>query len=127
MYKNQPNFAKNRLHLLLEGKIEKAEMILWSDDLLSKLKKLRPGFTVISEILNCQPATEEVRQILLETQKKVKELGLGDAVRIVAKNNYVTAAQWQRSSRSVGYIAKEAESVEAAEKLLDGMEKNKTN
>ena len=114
MYKNQLNFSKNRLHLLLEGKIEKSEMIEWTEDL-----------SVISEILNGQPATEEVRQILVDTQKKVKEVGLGVAVRIVAKSNYVTAAQWQRSSRSVGYVAMEAENYEAAEKLLDEIEKNK--
>lgn len=122
MYDNQLNFAKNRMHLMLEGKVEAAELKAWSDDLLSKLKRLKPGFSVISEILNCQPATEEVRQMLVDTQKKVKELGLGNAVRIVSKDNYVTANQWQRSSRSVGYVAMEAESVQAAEKLLDEME-----
>ena len=122
MYNNQLNFSKNRMHLMLEGKVEAAELKAWSDDLLSKLKRLKPGFSVISEILNCQPATEEVRQMLADTQKKVKELGLGNAVRIVSKDNYVTANQWQRSSRSVGYVAMEAESVQAAEKLLDEME-----
>ncbi len=122
MYKNQLNFAKNRMHLMIEGKVDATELKAWSDDLLSKLKRLKPGFSVISEILNCQPATEEVRQMLVETQRKVKELGLGNAVRIVNKNNYVTANQWQRSSRSVGYVAMEAESVEAATKMLDEME-----
>ncbi|HUX62074.1 MAG TPA: hypothetical protein VMV32_12230 [Ignavibacteriaceae bacterium] len=53
MYKNQLNFGKNRLHLLLKGKIEKPEMTAWSDDLIAKFKKLKPGFSVISEILNC--------------------------------------------------------------------------
>ncbi len=126
MYKNQLNFAKNRMHLMLEGKVDAAELKAWSDDLLSKLKKLKPGFSVVSEILNCQPATEEVRQMLVETQKQVKELGLGNAVRIVSKNNYVTANQWQRSSRSVGYVAMEAETVDAANIILDEMDtKNK--
>ncbi len=122
MYKNQLNYAKNRMHLMLEGKVDAAELKEWSDDLLSKLKKLKPGFSVISEILNCQPTTEQVRQMLVETQRQVKELGLGNAVRIVTKNNYVTANQWQRSSRSVGYVAMEAETVDAANKLLDEME-----
>ncbi len=36
---------------------------------------------------------------------------------------FVTAHQWQRSSRSVGYSAMEANSIEAAEKLLDEVEK----
>ena len=48
---------------------------------------------------------------------------MNNVVRIVKLNNAVTANQWQRSSRSVGYIAMEAESVEKAEKLLDEIEK----
>ncbi len=123
MHKNQANFLKNRMHLKIEGKVDVPEMKAWSNDLLTQLKKLKPGFSVISEILNCQPTTEEGRQILVETQGKAKELGMNNVVRIVKLNNAVTANQWQRSSRSVGYIAMEADSVEKAEKLLDEMEK----
>lgn len=124
MYNNQLNFAKNRMHLKVEGKVDVAEMQQWSDDLLSKLKKLKPGFGVISEILNCQPTSEEGRQILVDTQRKAKEIGMGHVVRIVKSTNFVAAAQWQRSSRSVGYTALEADSIEAANIILDDAEKN---
>ncbi len=123
MYKNQSNFAKNRMHLKVEGKVDVDEMKAWSNDLLTKLKSLKPGFSVISEILNFQPTTEEGRQILIDTQRKAKEIGMGHVVRIVKSSNFVAAAQWQRSSRSVGYVAMEAENLEAAEKLLDEVEK----
>ncbi len=123
MYKNQSNLVKNRMHLKVEGKVDVDEMQAWSNDLLTKLKSLKPGFSVISEILNFQPTTEEGRQILIETQRKAKEIGMGHVVRIVKSSNFVAAAQWQRSSRSVGYVAMEAESLEAAEKLLDEVEK----
>ena len=122
MYKNQSNLVKNRMHLKVEGKVDVEEMKAWSDDLVNKLKSLRPGFSVISEILNFQPTTEEGRQILVDTQRRAKELGMGHVVRIVKNTNFVAAAQWQRSSRSVGYVAMEAESIEAAEKLLDEVE-----
>ncbi len=122
MYKNQSNFSKNRMHLVVEGQVDVAEMREWSNDLISKLKRLRPGFSVISEILNCQPTSEEGRQILVNTQAQAKELGMKHVVRIVKKTNAVTANQWQRSSRSIGYVALEAESIEAAEKLLDEIE-----
>jgi hypothetical protein len=125
MYKNQSNLVKNRMHLKVEGKVEVEEMKAWSDDLVNKLKSLRPGFSVISEILNFQPTTEEGRQILVDTQRRAKELGMGHVVRIVKSTNFVAAAQWQRSSRSVGYVAMEAESIEAAEKLLDEIENKK--
>lgn len=123
MFNNQANFAKNRMHLMLKGKIEFNEMQEWSDDLLSQLKKLVPGFSVISEIAECQPTTEEGGQILLDTQKKTKETGMGHVVRIIRNSNFVTAHQWQRSSRSVGYSAMEADSLEKAEALLDEVEK----
>ncbi len=123
MYKNQVNFVKNRMHLMVSGKVDAVEMKEWSDDLITKLKRLKPGFSVISEILDCQPTTEEGRQILVETQRNAKEIGMGNVVRIVRSSNAVTANQWQRSSRSVGYIAMEAESVEAANKLLDDLER----
>ena len=122
MYKNLSNLVKNRMHLKVEGKVDVEEMKAWSDDLVNKLKSLRPGFSVISEILNFQPTTEEGRQILVDTQRRAKELGMGHVVRIVKNTNFVAAAQWQRSSRSVGYVAMEAESIEAAEKLLDEVE-----
>ncbi len=124
MYSNRSNLIKNRMHLKVEGRVDVAEMKAWSDDLIQKLKLLRPGFSVISEILNFQPTSEEGRQILVETQRKAKEIGMGNVVRIVQSSNFVAANQWQRSSRSVGYVAMEAESIEAAEKLLDEVEAN---
>ena len=48
MYKNQANFLKNRMHLKIEGKVDVQEMKAWSNDLLTQLKKLKPGFNVIS-------------------------------------------------------------------------------
>ncbi|MCL5028987.1 MAG: hypothetical protein M1480_08215 [Bacteroidetes bacterium] len=110
---------------MLKGRIDVVEMQAWSDDLISGLKRLKPGFSVISEILECQPTTEEGRQILVETQRKAKELGMGNVVRIVKMMNAVTANQWQRSSRSVGYSALEAESVEDADKILDELDRKK--
>jgi len=123
MYKNQINLAKNRMVLSLKGKTDLDELNAWSADLLSQLKKLKPGFGVISDILECHPTTEEGRMVIQETQKKAKDLGMGNVVRIVEKSNIVTAMQWQRSSRAVGYSASEAASVAEAEKLLDEMEK----
>jgi len=123
MYKNTINIAKNRMVLSLKGKAEINELHAWSNDLLSQLKRLKPGFGVVSDILECHPASEEGRMVIQETQKKAKELGMGNVVRIVEKSNVVTAMQWQRSSRTVGYIAAEAHSVAEAEKMLDEMEK----
>ena len=74
MYKNQINLAKNRMVLTLKGKTDLDELHTWSKDLLSQLKRLKPGFGVISDILECQPTTEEGRLVIQETQKKAKEM-----------------------------------------------------
>jgi hypothetical protein len=123
MYKNQANLFKNRLYLTLKGKPDVQELQAWSDNLLGEAKKLKNGFGVISDILESQPTTEEGRQIIQTTQRKAKELGMGNVVRITVGANAVTVNQWQRSSRAIGYAALEAGSVAEADKLLDEIEK----
>jgi hypothetical protein len=124
MYKNVALLAKNRLHITLKGKAEVAELQAWSANLLAEAKKLKPGFTVVSDILECEPTTEEGRLIVQTTQQQAKALGMGQVIRITKGANPITANQWQRSSRSVGYTALEAASVPEADKLLDEMAKN---
>ena len=123
MYKNRINLAKNRMVLILQGMTELSELQAWSNDLLSQLKNLKPGFGVISDIMECRPTTERGRLLIQETQRMAKEIGMGHVVRVVKSSNAVTANQWQRSSRLVGYLAAEAGSITEAEKLLDDLEK----
>jgi hypothetical protein len=119
MYTIRVVVAKNRLYLTLKGKVDVAELRAWSAEVLAEAEKLKPGFGVVPDILECYPTTEEGRQIIQATQLKAKEMGMGHVVRITSAANAITANQWQRSSRNVGYIAAEAASVEAADKLLD--------
>ena len=123
MYKNQAQLAKNRLYLVLKGKADLAELQAWSDDLLTEARKLKPGFSVVSDILNVEPTTEEGRLIIQDTQKKAKALGMGNVVRLTKGANPITANQWQRSSRAVGYVALEAATIEEADRLLDQLDK----
>ena len=123
MYKNVANVIKNRLYLTLKGKAEVKELQAWSDNLLVEAKKLKAGFGVISDILECQPTTEEGRLIIQTTQLKAKEMGMGNVVRITKGANAITSNQWQRSSRAVGYVALEAGSVDEADKMLDELGK----
>ncbi len=114
---------KNRLVTTVKGSVDIAELRAWSANLLAELKKLKPGFEVISDILDCQPTTEEGRLIIQDTQRKAKEMGMGNVVRITKGGNMITSNQWQRSSRAVGYVALEAASVQEADKLLDALDK----
>ncbi len=121
MYKNQVNIARNRAYLTLKGRVGVEELRAWADNLVGELGKLKPGFSVISDIQDCEPTTEEGRLVIQEVQRKAKEMGMGHVVRITRAANAITANQWQRSSRVVGYMAANAASVEAADKMLDEM------
>jgi hypothetical protein len=124
MYKNHVSLVQNRLYILLKGKADVLELKAWSANLLAEAKKLKPGFTVVSDILECEPTTEEGRQIVQQTQQQAKALGMGRVVRITKGANPITANQWQRSSRAVGYTALEAGSVGEADQLLDELTKS---
>ena len=56
--------------------------------------------------------------------QQAKALGMGRVVRITKGANPITANQWQRSSRAVGYTALEAGSVGEADQLLDELTKS---
>jgi hypothetical protein len=118
------DLAKNWFYITLSGKFNAVEANQIADKTVAEAKKLKPGFGTISDISQFIPADEETRTILQNTMVKVKNLGMGHVVRITGKENFISANQWQRSSRGVGYTASEAPNREEAEKLLARIEKN---
>ena len=119
MYKTPINIVKNRAYLELRGKLSETDLQTWADDAVVQFRRLKTGFSVVSDILDCEPASEAGRQIIQTLQRAAKEMGMGAVVRITKGANPVTANQWQRSSRAVGYTAQEAASIAEADALLD--------
>ncbi len=118
------NVEKNRLYIFLSGNMDEAEIQTHADHILLNARGLRPGFSVISDIASFVPVGEAGRLVMQQTMKMVKELGMGHVVRVVTGASLVTANQWQRTSRQVGYQALEAPSREEAERLLDQLTKS---
>ena len=116
--------VKNWLYITVHGKLTAAEANQVSEKTVVEAKKLKSGFSTISDISQFIPADEETRTIIQNTMVKVKNLGMGHVVRITNGENFVSANQWQRSSRVVGYVASEAPNREEAEKLLARIEKS---
>ena len=123
MYRNHVSIPKNRLYVMAEGKMEVDEVKLASADVLRLAKQLKPGFSIISDVSRFMPVTEEGRLVMQGAMKAAKELGMGHAVRIVPSAAQVVANQWQRSSRSAGYVAEQAPTLAEAERLLDELGK----
>jgi hypothetical protein len=116
--------VKNWFYITVRGKLTAVEASQVSEKTVAEAKKLKPGFGTISDISQFIPADEETRSIIQNTMVKIKGLGMGHVVRITSCDNFVSANQWQRSSRGVGYTASEAPNRDEAEKLLARIEKN---
>lgn len=121
MYEVKSNIPKNRIYLVIKGKVDLEEIKKVSAAIIAESKRLKTGFGVISNIMDFIPADESVRTVMMETMRLMKEGGMGHVVRIVKQDGVVVANQWQRTSRQAGYSAEQAYSVEEAEHILDGI------
>jgi hypothetical protein len=121
MYDVRTNPFENKLLFLAKGKMELPEIQAACQALIKSAQKLQPGFVKISDIHELEVLPEEGRLALQNAMKTLKELGLGAAIRVVSDKNLVTANQFQRTSRSIGYTALEVRSLQEAEHLMDQM------
>jgi len=119
MFDVRVNPFEHTLLFLAKGKMEINEVKAFCQALLKNAQKLHGGFIKISDIHELEVLQEEGRQELQATMKALKEMGLAGAIRVISDKNLVTANQFQRTSRSVGYTAIEVHSMLEAEQVLD--------
>ena len=123
MYSNKSDIAKNRLYVTFKGRLEVKEVDAGGTNVIQEARKLKPGFGCISDISEFIPTSEEGRVSMQNTMKALKDMKMGHVVRIVKNLESVAGSQWQRTSHSVGYDAKQVTNVADAEILLDKLEK----
>ena len=116
-YEIKSDLSKNRLFVTLSGFLTDEQMKTAADMVISETKKLKPGFSVINDISNFQPASKAGTEEIQKAQIFVKNNGAGRIVRIV-KDNALANMQFSRVTKTAGYNVDEATSVEEAEKLL---------
>jgi hypothetical protein len=78
---------------------------------------LRPGFDLISDIAEFSPAGDEGIKHIQRAQAFLKQHGVRHVIRVV--KNPVSAMQFQRTGKEIGYVADTAHSILEAEKRLD--------
>ncbi|HPH94701.1 MAG TPA: hypothetical protein PKW33_09305 [Anaerolineaceae bacterium] len=123
MHEVKVNTNKNRLYLTIKGRYTVPEITEVATLITGEAKKLKANFGIVSDISEFVPASEEVRLIMQDTMKKLKDMGLGHVVRVIKSDAVVAANQWQRTSRAAGYTADQAETVAEADKKLDELQK----
>ena len=115
------DITKNRLYVTLKGAVSEAESQQIADKVIEVIKKLKPGFDVITDISEFEPATQKAAESLLLVHKALIEQGVNRIVRVVGKELKATVGkiQFERTSRNAGIVADSVNSIEDAERLLD--------
>ncbi|WP_336001724.1 hypothetical protein [Halorientalis halophila] len=111
--------AKQRVYLKLGSGLTVEEQAAASDACIEAAKRLDDGFDLVNDMRTFEPTSEEALEEVERGKRGLAENGMGAAVRVVAEST-VTQLQFDRAGEDVEeYELAKAESVEAAEKLLD--------
>jgi hypothetical protein len=113
--------SKNRLYITLKGSVGQGEYQQIASQAIDMIKKLKPGFDVVTDISEFEPATQKAAESLLLVHKALMDHGVNRIVRVVGKELKATVGkiQFERASRDAGIVADSVDSLEDAECLLD--------
>ena len=119
-YEIRADRVANTLYLEFSGTLTAEEMETAAGETVEAADGLDDGFRIINDISEFTPPSPEAAKPIKEAQVELKELGVGDVVRVVAEEtSAVTENAFQRRSRQAGYEGKTATSVAEAERKLE--------
>jgi len=119
-YEIRAERTENTLYLAFNGALTADEMKTAADETIEAAERLSDGFRIINDISEFTPPSPEAAKPIQEAQVKLKEMGVGDVVRVVAEEtSAVTENAFQRRSRQAGYEGKTATTVAEAKQKLE--------
>ncbi|ATW88173.1 hypothetical protein halTADL_1398 [Halohasta litchfieldiae] len=119
-YEIRADRTSNTLYLEFSGTLTADEMETAADETVETAKRLDDGFRIINDISGFTPPSPEAAKPIKKAQVKLKEMSVGDVVRVVADDtSSVTENAFQRRSRKAGYDGKTATTVAEAERKLE--------
>ena len=122
MYQSRADIDQNRLYVTLKGRIASEESKQAASRVIADLKKLEPGFDVVTDISEFEPATQKEVDILIQVHKVLIESGVNRIARVVGREIKATVGkiQFERASKLTKVVAENFDSVEDADRYLDG-------
>ena len=117
MHEVEVDTGKNRIYLHLKGYLQEDELLEASSKVKKGIDQLKPGFDIINDISEFNPATQRGREIIKETQIYALQKKVNRVVRVVG--NVIGQIQFDRSSREAGYTAVSVRSLEEAYDFLN--------
>ncbi|WP_205525481.1 STAS domain-containing protein [Pyxidicoccus trucidator] len=121
MFEVEARVGKNRLVVRIWGDLDDAEARQIGDAAVRAVDRLRPGLDILSDLSGLTRVPVECAAQLRRIVEAAQARGLRQVVRVVGRSAEA-ALQFQRISRSIGYEAYLAFSLEEAERMLDGGE-----
>ncbi len=110
---------KNRLFINLSGSMGIEEGKKSNAATMEALDQLEPGFDVITDIRNFEPGSPEAVELLEEGKATIAKQGASAAVRVMPESTTASMHFERVGEDEEAYPVAEAESVDAAERLLD--------
>jgi len=119
MYEVTSNQHKNRLYFTLKGFMSADEIKQATEESIRQMERLKPGFTVISNIAEFSVAGPEATSYISKMQGVAAQLGVRKVVRVVKST--ISSMQFKRTQHlaDANYETEDVYSVEEAERLLD--------
>lgn len=118
-YEVNADRAANRLYLKLEGILDEETAEDHVVDMLSAADELEPGFDMVNDISEFKPMTQQATDTIERGKRGLTERGVSAVVRVTGES-VVGKMQFERVGGGMeGYHVATAETVEAAEQLLD--------
>ncbi|PIP38366.1 MAG: hypothetical protein COX19_13130 [Desulfobacterales bacterium CG23_combo_of_CG06-09_8_20_14_all_51_8] len=110
---------KNRIIITI-GKLDgEAEMQAVARAVSEECKKLKKGFTCITDLRKYEVQDDAFEHYVRQTQEAMIAAGLAKVVRVVRETGLLGHFQFDNASMDVGYHADNVTSMEAAEKILN--------
>ncbi len=122
MYQLRTDIDRNRLYITLKGRITAEESKQAARQLMADIKTLEPGFDVITDISDLEPATKNEAKTVMEAQNALIGHGVNRIARVVGTELKATVGkiQFDRASRQTKIAAENFDTLEDAERYLDG-------
>lgn len=119
MFDVKADSDKNRLYITI-GKAGDEEIRGIVKEITHCVSRLKPGFSCLVDIRNMDIKYSEKQMYTMELiMGGLVDSGMGKVVRVVSKKNKISQMKMEKESRSLGYRARPASTIEEAESFLD--------
>ena len=120
MFDTDTDRQANRLYVDLDGRLDAETIDEAATQTVADAEQLREGFDVITDLTGFRPPSPEAAEPIKRAQAELAEMGMDRVVRVAdEETSSVVVNAFERRSRDVGYSGETADSVAAAERLLD--------